>query len=344
MTAFRSPIRLRLALCALACIGLSEAALADPIEDFYRGKTIQVLIGVNYGGGYDLEARLVSKFIGAYIPGHPNVVAQNMVGAGGITMMNYLANVAPKDGTYIGMVPTTLIAMQAVQGQGVNFDADKFFWIGSPEHTTDLIYSWSDSGVHNVAEARQKQVIAASSAKGAITYTVPEMMNEVLGTKFKIITGYQGSSTMTLALERREADVAVDAWPALKTRKPEWFAEKKVSVLAHSGKTAVGLDGVPSFEDLAANDDDRRVVALVLSGDELGRPLALPPGVPADRVKALRDAFQATIKDKDYLKDAANAGFEIQPISGEELQSIVAKVLATPKNLVARAKAIIAPE
>ena len=332
-----------IAALLLACAAAPATARADPVEDFYRGKTITVLIGVNYGGGYDLEARLVAKYIGAYIPGHPSVVAQNMVGAGGIAMANYLAGVAARDGTAIGMVPTTLIALQAVQGEGVKYDADKFFWIGSPERTTDLIYAWSDSGVHSIAEARAKQVIAAASAKGAITYTIPEMMNEVLGTKFKIVTGYQGSATMNLALERREADVAVDAWPALKTRKPEWFAGKTVSILAHSGKREGDLASIPSFEDLAKSEDDRKVIALVLSGDALGRPLAAAPEVPADRVAALRAAFQATMRDPGYLKDAAQAGFVIAPIAGEELQAIVPQVLATPKPLVARARPIIAP-
>jgi tripartite-type tricarboxylate transporter receptor subunit TctC len=325
---------------AAAAFG-SAAARADAVADFYRGKTINVYIGVNVGGGYDFEARLLARFMKAHIPGNPTLVPQNMIGAGGIKMANYLYSIAPQDGTAIGMFPNTLIAVQAVGTEGAQYNANKFSWIGSMTTSPLTFTTWHTSGVRTIEDARGRELVVAASNKGAITYTFPRMLNEFLGTKLKIVSGYQGNSTMVVAMERGEVDGVTNSWDSWKSLNPAWLAEKKINLLVQTEPKAKDLD-IPSVQELAKNEDDRKVIQLIISGDALGKPMATSPNVPADRVKALRDAFDATVKDPEFLKAAAAARIEVSPILGVQLENTVEKVLATPKNLAARAKAIIA--
>src|SRR2546423_823762 len=320
---------------------LPGRAGADTVADFYRGKTINVYIGVNVGGGYDFEARLLARFMRAHIPGNPTLVPQNMIGAGGIKMANYLYSIAPQDGTAIGMFPNTLIAVQAVGTEGAQYDANKFLWIGSMATSPPTFTTWHTSGVRTIEEARGRELVVAASNKGAITYTFPRMLNEFLGTKLKIVSGYQGNSTMVVAMERGEVDGVTNSWDSWKSLNPAWLAENKINLLVQTEPKAKDLD-IPSVQELARNDEDRQVIALIISGDALGKPLAIAPNVPPERVKALRDAFDATVKDPEFIKAAAAARIDVNPIRGVALQSTVNKVLATPKHLVERARSIIA--
>ncbi len=318
-----------------------SAAVADPVADFYRGKTINVYIGVNVGGGYDFEARLLARFMKAHIPGNPTLVPQNMIGAGGIKMANYLYSIAPQDGTAIGMFPNTLIAVQAVGTEGAQYDANKFSWLGTISTSPLTFAVWNTSGVRTIEEARQKQLTVAASNKGAITYTFPRMLNEFLGTKLKIVSGYQGNSTMVVAMERGEVDGVTNSYDSWKSLNPAWLREKKINLLVQTEPKSKELD-IPSVQDLARTEDDRKIIQLIVSGDAIGKPLATAPNVPAERVKALRDAFDATIKDPAFIEAAATARVEINPIQGVQIQNTVGQVLATPKRLAERAKAIIA--
>jgi tripartite-type tricarboxylate transporter receptor subunit TctC len=196
----------------LAMLSASGAAPADPIADFYRGKTVNVLIGVGVGGEYDIQARLVARHIGKHIPGNPTVVAQNMTGAGGLRMINYLYNVAAKDGTNIGMIANAFPAMQAVGIAGVQFDAGKMQWLGSIAPGVETMTVWHTTGVKNIEDARKREVVAGASARGAITYIYPAMMNELLGTRFKIVTGYPGGNEINLAMERGEVEARNNTW------------------------------------------------------------------------------------------------------------------------------------
>ena len=331
-------------LCVLAFAApamTSATARADTIADFYRGKTINVYIGVNVGGGYDFEARLIARFMRAHIPGNPVLVPQNMIGAGGIKMANFLYSIAPQDGTAIGMFPQTLVAVQAVGTDGAQYDANRFAWIGSMSKSPLTFTTWHTTGVKTIEEARRKELTVAASNKGAITYTFPRMLNEFLGTRLKIVSGYQGNSTMVVAMERGEVDAVTNSWDSWKSLNPAWLAEKKINMLVQTEPKSTELS-IPSVQELARNDDDRQVIALILSGDALGKPLALSPGVPAERVKALRDAFDATVKDPEFIKAANAARIEVNPIPGVTLQETVQRVLATPKHLAERARAIIA--
>jgi len=327
--------------CALALLGASTAH-ADSVADFYRGKTISVLIGVNVGGGYDFEARLLARFMRAHIPGNPVLVPQNLIGAGGIKMANFLYSIAAQDGTAIGMFPNTLIAAQAVGTEGVQYDANRFSWIGSISTSPVTLAVWHTAGVASIADAQRREIVVAASNKGAITYTFPHMLNELLGTRFKIVSGYQGNSTMTVAMERGEVQGVTNSWDSWKAFNPAWIAERKIKILVQDEPKAKDLADVPSVQELARNADDRRVIELIVAGDALGKPVAASPNVPAERVKALREAFEATLRDPAFLEAAAAARTEIAPVPGVELQAIVQNVLATPKNLAERAKSIIA--
>jgi tripartite-type tricarboxylate transporter receptor subunit TctC len=333
--------RLSILLLAGLCANAPCGARADEVADFYRGKTINVYIGVNVGGGYDFEARLLARFMKAHIPGNPTLVPQNMVGAGGIKMANYMYTLAPQDGTAIGMFPATLIAVQAVGIEGAQYNANKFFWLGSPGTSPETLAVWHTTGVHTIEQARLKELTVAGSNPGAATFIFPRMLNELIGTKLKLVSGYQGNSTMVVAMERGEVDAVSNSWESWKSLSPDWITDRKINILVQTEPKAKDLD-VPSVPELARNDDDLQVIRLITSGDALGKPLATAPNVPADRVQALRDAFDATLKDPDFLAAATAAKLEIDPIHGLQLQDTVAKMLATPKNLAARAKAIMA--
>ena len=328
----------------LAASPTASRAQADPVADFYRGKTVQILIGVNVGGGYDMEARLIARFIGKHIPGNPTVVPQNMIGAGGIKMANYLYAVAPQDGTAIGMFPNTLIAAQAVGIGGVQYDANRLSWLGSMSTSPLTFGVWHSAGVRSLADAQAKEIIAAASNPGAITYTFPRLLNEMLGTKIRVVSGYQGNSTMTLAMERGEAQAVTNSWDSWRATHLHWIREKKVNLLIQSEPKSDDpeLSGVPSIQELARNADDRRVIDLVIAGDVMGKPMAIAPNAPADRVRALRAAYDATLRDPDFIKAAVAARTEINAVSGGQLQEIVSRVLSTPADLKARARKIIA--
>jgi tripartite-type tricarboxylate transporter receptor subunit TctC len=314
-------------------------APADPVADFYRGKTVNVLIGVGVGGEYDIQARLVARHIGKHIPGHPTVVPQNMTGAGGLKMLNYLYGVAPKDGTNIGMIQNAFPALQAAGLQGVQYDAGRMQWLGTIAAVNETMAVWHTTGVRSIEDARQREVIAGASGRGAITYTYPALMNELLGTRFKIVTGYTGGNQINLAMERGEVEARNNTWSSWKATKAAWLAEKKIVVIAQAGPRPPDLDA-PSLEQLGRTPEDRQLIELVVSGTQLGRPFATN-AAPPERVAALRAAFAATMKDPEFMAEAAKLGFEVVPVLGEPMQRTVEKVLATPPTVAARAKGLL---
>jgi tripartite-type tricarboxylate transporter receptor subunit TctC len=337
----RAPFCTVAAAALLTVAGSAAAgAQADAVSDFYRGKTVNVLIGVGAGGEYDLQARLVAKHIGRHIPGNPSVVAQNMTGASGLKMQNYLYVQAPRDGTYIGMSQNAFPAAQAAGLPGILFDAAKFAWLGAIAPVVETMTAWHTSGIVTIEDARKRETVAGATSKGAITYIYAAMMNEFFGTRFKIVTGYNGGNEINLAMERGEVEARNNTWSSWKTTKPTWLRDKLINIIAQAGPRAGDLNA-PSVEQLARTAEDRRVIELVVSGTQLGRPLFITPGVPEERVRALRAAFDATMKDPEFLAEAASLNFDVAPVSGEALQRIVEKVLATPKDLAARARHLL---
>jgi tripartite-type tricarboxylate transporter receptor subunit TctC len=329
-------------LLALTAIVAPVETRAQDVAEFYRGKTINLLIGVAVGGSYDRDARLVARYLGSHIPGNPTVVAQNMIGGGGVAMASYLQAVAPKDGTYIGMMPNTLPMNQMAGLVGARYDIGKFHWIGSmmpPAHSA--MVAWHTSGVRTFDEVRRKEITAGATPKGSYVYTMAALLNEFLGAKFKIVAGYQGIASVYLALERGEVDSLAVTWGEFRVERANLIAEKKVIPLVQSAPKADDLPDLPTLDSLAPSDDDRGIVGFLLSGNKLGRPLAAPPGTPPERVDTLRRAFEATMKDPRFLKDVENAKAEFGPIPGETLRLATEEILRTPARLVERAKKIL---
>ena len=316
----------------------ASPAQADSISDFYKGKTVTALVGVSAGGEYDLKLRLVSRHIGKHIPGHPTLVPQNMTGATGLVMANFLYNVAPKDGTYIGLIQNGLPTTQAVGADGVKFDATKFQWIGSVAPTTETMVTWKTTGVTTIEEARQKEVIVGAVGSSGITLSFPVMLNDLVGTRFKMVLGYTGTGALDLAMERGEVSGRAGSWSSMKASKPAWIANKDLNVLVHSGPKPKDLPGVPSAEEFMRNAEDRQVLDVVTVGDTLGHPFATPPGVPAERVEALRKAFVDMLEDQDFRKEAALNNLEIDPVSAQALSGAVNRALGASAESRQRAR------
>jgi tripartite-type tricarboxylate transporter receptor subunit TctC len=331
----------RRTLLALAFCLAAGTAHADEVADFFKGKTVNVLIGVSPGGEYDLQARLVARYIGRHIPGNPTVVAQNMTGAGGLTEANFLYNVAPKDGTYIGMIQNALPVMQAVGLPGPQFDSAKFNWIGSIAATVETLAVWHTSGVKTIEDARQKEIVIGAVGKGGITDTFPRMINEFAHTKFKIVVGYPGGNDVNLAMERGEVAGRNNTWSSWKVTKSKWLKDKLITIIAYEGPKPSDIGDVPSVQELASTPEEKQAIRLVAAGTLFGRPLTAPPGVPANRVAALREAFLATMKDPDFVKEAAASDIEIDPVPGAEMQKIAAELIATPQSVKDRARPLI---
>jgi len=336
ITMARPPLVLLLALCMVPL-----QVRADEVEDFYRGRTLTVMVGVGAGGEFDLQMRLVARHIGKHIPGKPGTVAQNMVGATGLLMANHLANVAPRDGSVIGLVQNGLPSYQAMGIDGVNFDATKFNWIGSLSPTAETMAIHKRAKLTSIEGARTKDLIAGAVGRSGISYTFPKLMNELLGTRFRIITGYQSVNEINIAMERGEADGRNSSWTSWKASKPDWIAKKEINIILYAGPKPRDLDGVPALEELVTNINDLQLVRLIISGSRLGHPFATPPGVPQERVEALRDAFSTMVKDPEYLKEVFAARLEPNPIRGEELQSTINDLIAMPQAVKARAKKLV---
>ena len=326
-------------LIGLGLVGaVAPVRAADAVETFYKGKTLYALVGVSAGGEYDFQLRLVARYLGKYIPGHPNVVAQNMVGATGMVMANYLYRVAPKDGTYIGLIQNGLPTSQAVGMEGVQFDASKFSWIGSVAPSVETMATWKTTGVKTIEDARKTEVIAGCVGSSGITLTFPMMLNDLVGTKFRMVMGYTGSGPLNLAMERGEVSARNTSWTSWKAAKPEWLANGDINILVYSGPKPADLNGVPEVMDLVTNPEDREVVDIVTAGNRLGHPFATSPGAPQDRVDALRKAFADMLEDADFRKEAAAAKLDIDLVNAASLEKAVMGALNASDKAKARAR------
>lgn len=327
-------------------MGLTSAHAQQSVADFYRGKTIDFYIGFSAGGGYDIYARTVARFIGEHIPGKPRVVPKNMTGAGSRIAANYVYNIAPKDGTVLATADQAIPLEQAIGNPGIQFDARKFNWIGNPIVDNNTLVTWHTSPVKTVDDARLNETpIGATGSGGNTSSQYPQVLNKLFGTKFKIILGYPGGNEINLAMENGEvAGRGSNSWASWKATKPDWLRDKKLNILVQIGPAkAPDLPDVPLLSDLAANEEDRAALRLISAPPSIGRPVFTTPGVPEERVKALRDAFDATMKDPAFLEEARKSGLDIEPISGVELQKIVSDVIDTPKRLRDRVASLLSP-
>lgn len=320
-------------------------ASADAVADFYKGKTITFFIGYSPGGGYDTYARTVARHMGKHIPGNPNIVAKNMAGAGGRIAAAYLYNVAPKDGTALCTSDQSLALSQALGEKGIKFDTTKFNYIGNPNAGNNVVTTWHTSGVKTIEDARNKAIVLGATGNNTSAH-YPLVMNALLGTKFRVITGYRGGSRINLAMEKGEVDGrGSNNWVSWKATRPQWLKEKKINIIAQVGlKREPDLPDVPLLTDLAKNEEDRKVLKVLSAPVAIGRPIFTTPGVPKERIDALRAAFDKTMKDPAFLADAKKINLEINPVSGADMQSIVDGIVKTDKETLARLKKIIAAE
>jgi tripartite-type tricarboxylate transporter receptor subunit TctC len=323
-------------------LGTSGAALAQQdVADFYRGKTVRIVVGVGVGSGYDINARAIARHLANHIPGNPTVIVQNQPGAGSLTMTNALYNTGPFDGTVIGASFNGMPTTPLLQPTGVRFDPVKLLWIGSSNREAQVTYLWHTAPVDTFEDIRSKEIVVGAQAPGTTQYDYPMLVNHLFGFKFKVITGYESTPKIHLAMESGEVQGnGASNWSTLKALNASWIAEKKIKILAQWAlRKHPDLTDVPMVLDLAKNDRDRQALLLALARLEFGRPFFLPPNVPADRVAALRLAFDATMKDKEFLADAEKVKIDIDPLSGEEVAALVEQVARTSPDTAARVRA-----
>lgn len=325
-------------LSALAVAATLNMAAGESVAEFYAGKTVTIVVGSDVGGGYDANARLLSRHIGKFIPGNPTVIVQNRPGGGSIIAANYIYNVAPKDGTSIGMVQRGIPLFKLTNQPGVQYDPEKYTWIGNMASEVGVTVVSDQSPAKKTEDLFTQEIVVGGSGAGAENETGPRLLNAVLGTKFKLVSGYKSQTEVTLAMERGElAGVGSMSWPNVKNNKAQELRQGKIRVLMQNGmKRDKDLPNVPLSLEFAKNDADRQALEFYFTQNTIARPIIAPPGVPADRAAALRAAVLAMAKDQEFKDDAARLGFDTDPVSGEEVQRIVEMLVKTPADVVKR--------
>jgi tripartite-type tricarboxylate transporter receptor subunit TctC len=342
MSSFVRPLRHSVSVAGMLAMFVAGSVKADPVEDFYKGRQIDMVIGYSPGGTYDLYARLVARFLGDFIPGKPKIVPRNMPGAGSRLATNWVYSVGPKDGTVIATGDQSLAVEQAMGDKAIRIDTAKLNYIGNPNADNNTTVTWYTSGVKTIEDAKVKDVPVGATG-GSTSSQYPKAMNALIGTRFQIITGYPGGNDINLAMEKGEVmGRGSNAWGAWKATRPQWLKDKKINILVQIGlHKAPDLPDVPLLMDLAKNDEDRAVLKLLSASGDIGRPLFVAPEVPKERVQALREAFNRMVKDPTFLETAKKEHFDIDPRTGEEMQQIVEEIIATPKPIRDRLAKII---
>ena len=328
---------------ALAALLASPALAQDTVAAFYKGKQVNIFIGSSAGGGYDTYARLIGRHLGRHIPGNPVVVPSNMPGAASNIAAAYVYNVAAKDGTAIGAVQTAAVLDPLFADKArLKHDSSKFIYLGSATVDYYICILRGDAGVKDFKDVLTREVIMGASQPGTSTYDFPVLLNNAAGAKFRIVSGYKGTREITLAIEKGEVQgLCGFSWSSLSAQHPDWLRTGFIRVLVQEnekGHPDVNKLGVPHATDFAKSPQDRQIMDLIYSSEIFGRPYVLPPGVPAERVAALRKAFLDTLRDPDLLAEGQKLGLDLDPIAGEELQKIAEKIYATPPDIVERAK------
>jgi tripartite-type tricarboxylate transporter receptor subunit TctC len=335
-------------ILALTGAALIVAALPAAGADFYAGKTIDFEVGADVGGGYDIYARTLARHMSRHIPGNPTIVVKNMPGAGSGRTALFISNVAPKDGSTLGaLMPGAIIGPLLDDKAETQFDPTKVIYIGSADAGTRVCATFQSSKIKTFEDARSNRTIIGATAAGGATRDYAYLHNHTSGTKFDVVAGYKGTADITLAMERGEVDGTCGwDWSSVKSQKPDWLRDHKLNVLVQVGlepNPELSKMGVPEIWKYVAGEDNRKVVELVVSQQVFQRSYIAPPGTPADQVNTLRAAFDATVVDSQFLADADTTRIAIQPLSGAKVQEIVAKLYATPKAIVERAKQVIKP-
>jgi tripartite-type tricarboxylate transporter receptor subunit TctC len=328
----------RLVVAALIALTAS-AAHAAGVEDFYKGRTVSLIIGYSVGGGYDLYGRQVARYLGKHIPGNPTVVPQNMPGAGSLKSVMYLYAAAAKDGSVIGTFGRTEAVAPLLTPDEAKFDATQLNWLGSVTSETSTCVTWHSSKVKTWDDALKIPFTLAGEGAGADPDVFGRLIKNVFGAKVKLVSGYPGTNDASLAVERGEVDGECGlSWGTLESRHQDWLKNNSVNIIIQAAlKKEPKLPDVPFIMDLAKAPEQQQVLKVILTGQSMARPFAAPPDVPADRLAALRKAFDDTMKDPEFLEETKRARMEVNPITGAELQALLKDVYATPKDVIAKA-------
>ena len=330
-----------LTLAALAASTPLSVAKADAVSDFYAGKSISLIISTGVGGGVDTNARIVARHLGNHLPGNPGVVPKNMTGAGHLQATNYLYAQAAKDGTFMGAILPAFVGYQVLDGRGAQYDARNFNYLGSSDVENANLYTWSSLGVKRIEEIRTREVLMGATGAGSWTMLYPTLLNNLLGYKFKIVAGYKSTNEIHLAMERGEVSGrAGNFFSSLKAQNPDWLPGKKIDMLLQFGSVRdPEWPDLPLLTDLATNDDQRAIFKLFSAEVALGKIFLTTPGVPADRLAALRKAFEATLGDPAYIDDARKVEMQVRPLTHQQVKALADEIVNLPPELIAKAKA-----
>jgi tripartite-type tricarboxylate transporter receptor subunit TctC len=336
------------AAAMLTCLALNAAphARAQSVAEFYRGKQISLVTSASVGGGYDQYARLIAKHMPRHIPGEPNIIVQNMVGAEGLRAANFLYNVAPQDGTVIGGLSrnTGLARFYDFNNAGIQFEARKFHWLGSPQQEIGLFILSTKSGLRSLGDLKARDVTVSSTAHNSPSTIYSRILNATIGTRLKPIEGYDGSQACLMALERGEVDAHVSGGSSapFRARIAPWLDKGEAKVIMQMGmKRDPAFADVPTAIEVESAPADKQMFEIAFAEQVMGRPFVLPPGVPRDRIGALRAAFDATMKDAEFLDDARMQHAEIDPVGGEDINALLDRVYAAPPDVAARIRELI---
>jgi tripartite-type tricarboxylate transporter receptor subunit TctC len=315
-------------------------AAAQPVADFYRGRTITISVGLSVGGGYDLHARVLARYLGKHVPGAPAILVKNAPGAGGLTLVNSLYSALARDGTELATFERGILLEPLLDTNQARFDPLRFSWIGSTDNDASTCLSWHTSAVKTMDDVMRQELIVGGTGSTAIANTFPRVLNAVLGTKFRVIPGYPGANDALLAMERGETQGFCSlGFATLEAIRPGWMRDRKVNIFVQLAlQKSSEHPEVPLALDFAKSEADRQAIALIVSPNLFARPFAAPPGVPAERIEALRKAFDATVADPDFLAEAKARGLHIDLVTGVELDAALRRIYATPKEIVTRVK------
>src|SRR5437763_4593864 len=325
-------------------VALASPAHAQSVDEFYKGKTVNLIIGYSVGGGYDLYGRLLARHIGRHIPGRPNIVPQNMTGAGSLRAAQYIYSVAPKDGTAFGTFGRTIAATPLLTPATAQFDGTKFIWLGSVTNEVSTCVTWHTSVVKTWSDILAKEIAFGGEGPGADPDVYALLYKNVFGAKIKLVTGYHGTNDTTLAMERGEVDgLCGMSWSTLKSRHLQWMNEKKINIIIQAAlKKQPELPEVPLAIELTKDPEKLQILKLFLASQEMARPFAAPPGLPEDRKAALIAAFDATMKDPEFLAEAQKLNMDVNPLGARTIDGLLAEQYATPRPVLEKAAQAIA--
>jgi tripartite-type tricarboxylate transporter receptor subunit TctC len=327
----------------LAASLFAAPARAQSVADFYRGKTIAFIVGFGPGGGYDLYPRLFARFLGRHVPGNPSVVVQNMEGAGSVRAANYVFAVAPKDGTVVAAVNQNMPMYQLLGGPGAQFETNKLQWLGSMANSNGVVYTWYASGIRTIEDAKRREVPLGAVGPSSDSYIYATIINEVAGTRFKPINGYTGTGQINIAIERGEVmGRGGTSWVSVQSGNKNWLDEHKINILVQVGfEKEPELPNVPMLQELVRSPEGAEIVKLVSLPTALGYAHWVAPGVPAERVEALRSAYAATLQDPDFRNEASKLNMEMRPRTGAQLAALASQVISMPKSVLARTAKVL---